>query len=327
MAGLGNKSITKNKITNLIDQGKLEEALRELNNVEEKEKTLLMFKLLRISILTKTGRYHIALREALELYFTYIKNMHLDIILSLADIYWRIGKIREGSEIIKEGEGLIPETIPTESLHLLKKQFYLLNLKSIYASSQGKTLLAIRCLKQNVILSKKINDRKVTADLFDKLGIFYLDIKQLNLALRFFRSSLFIYREINSRHNISWLLYRMGWAYLIDETNLDLALCYFDLSQKISTIIDDKYSLASSLFWSADILKTRNDIVQALKLFQRSLTLYEQIQNMKGMGLCLEKISQIYETKNNSEMANQYFQKSLAAWRIAYQLYGIHIRL
>jgi tetratricopeptide (TPR) repeat protein len=327
MVGLGNKSNTKDKITNIINQGKLEEALRELVNLEEREKNLLIFKLLRVRVLTKTGRYEVALRNALELYSTYKILMRLDVILSLADIYWRIARPREGFEIIKEGEDLISETNSPKSLSLLKKQFYLLNLKSIFASSLDNKLLAIKCLKQNIILSKKLKDPRVTADLFDKLGIFYLDIGQRSIALRFFQSSLFLYREINSRHDICWLLYRIGWTYLIDEPNLDLALFYFNQSQQISETLDDKYSLASSLFWSADILKTRKDLNRALKLFQRSLTLYGQIQNIKGIGSCLDKIGQIYEAKHDSETANQYYQKSLDAWRMAYQFYGVHIRL
>ena len=87
MAGLGNKSNTKDRITNIINQGKLEEALHELVNLEEREKNLLIFKLLRVGVLTKTGRYEAALRNALELYSTYKVNMRLDVILSLADIY------------------------------------------------------------------------------------------------------------------------------------------------------------------------------------------------------------------------------------------------
>ena len=44
MTGLGNRSNTKDRITNIINQGKLEEALRELANLEEGEKNLLIFK-------------------------------------------------------------------------------------------------------------------------------------------------------------------------------------------------------------------------------------------------------------------------------------------
>lgn len=119
------------------------------------------------------------------------------------------------------------------------------------------------------------------------------------------------------------LLYHKGTAN-IDKGELELASEYLQQSLSIREAIDTrpanddslsnmeiKLQIAESLNNIGDLECCKGELDPALEYFQRSLTLYKELNNKQGMGKLLTNIGDVFALRGELNQALEYCQQSL----------------
>ncbi len=89
------------------------------------------------------------------------------------------------------------------------------------------------------------------------------------------------------------------------------AMDYFHRSVKLYEEINDKKGLAHTLNNIGAIHDNQGDIAKALDYFSKSLNLLEEIGDKKGVAASLNNIGFIYSNQGNTNEALEYYHKSL----------------
>ncbi|MBL4755386.1 MAG: tetratricopeptide repeat protein [Flavobacteriales bacterium] len=93
--------------------------------------------------------------------------------------------------------------------------------------------------------------------------------------------------------------------------NVSEALKYFQQSLAIQNEINDLDGMASSLGNIGRIYDSQGNIAQALECYHQSLKIGEQTGDKYGIANCLISLGRLYNTQGEVEKAEQYFHKSL----------------
>jgi adenylate cyclase len=95
------------------------------------------------------------------------------------------------------------------------------------------------------------------------------------------------------------------------KSNYPKALDYYQRSLKIYEEIGDKKGIANSLNNIGMIYKAQSKYPKALNYYQRSLKIAEEIGDKKGIASALISIGNIYNAQSNYPKALDYYQRSL----------------
>ncbi|MCU0540803.1 MAG: DUF3160 domain-containing protein [Oscillatoriaceae cyanobacterium Prado104] len=168
------------------------------------------------------------------------------------------------------------------------------------------------------------------ADAYDLQGIEQYTNREFEGALKAYQTALTLYQESNYLSGQADVLYNLGMAYDIFNRRKK-AIEYFQQSLNIARQIGDRLregrclgSLGISYLALAleKDNRTNEDYQDALKCYEESLAIAQQIADLRGQWLALQNLGNILLLQEKYDSANDYYQQSLIKARESADLYG-----
>ncbi|MHA1996092.1 MAG: tetratricopeptide repeat protein [Candidatus Hodarchaeales archaeon] len=182
---------------------------------------------------------------------------------------------------------------------------------------------ALKYCQKELILFKEIGNKLSVAWALSRIGDVFRWKGETSQALRYYNESLILYEQIGKKREIAYSLTKIGSIYrwkgqLLEylsvnslNEDLDQALKYFQQSFDIHEEIGDINNIIRSLDSIGDIYRLKDDSDQALKYYKRSLNLRKEIGLKKDVATSLYNIGHICSLKNDLNQALKYFQLCL----------------
>lgn len=248
------------EIKKLKNEGKLEEALNKVNNLEQNldhtKESFLIISLLKSSILLDMGRLHEshnlaeeALKQTKELerYDKSIEALNL-----IAWALWRLGKLNEALNSIIQAEKIIKNQFAEHSIEIIDKQASLYLIKGGIYFARGNLDLIKKCLEDGLELAKRANNKKLIMQFTVNTGTYFGIKGNLKKALIYHSKALALAKDLNDIQNIIIALNNLGWVYRM-QGELEEAFKHIDKSYllckkvkcpKIQIILDSLFHVA-----------------------------------------------------------------------------------
>ncbi len=275
------------KVNSLIDEGKLDEALKLLNNYKQKERLnhrdKALCHLLQCKILFWQGKYKELIKLAEQIYkeSRRLENIFLkvDSLLIMTHALAMLDKIAEAFDLIKQGEELI-KTIPQKLTKAYKQiEAYLAFIKGYLCSIRG---------------GRTPNNA--------------------DLALKYLEHSLALREELGIKHEIAEVLGEMAWTRLI-KGELNRALKYAERSLVLAKESSKKYYIASSFKFLGQIFHAKGDLDRGIRNYEQSLVLFKELNNKDRLAWVLNNVSSAYRMGGEYERALECIGQSMALHR------------
>ncbi|MFW9879248.1 MAG: tetratricopeptide repeat protein [Candidatus Thorarchaeota archaeon] len=249
-----------NHLQHLKKEGKFEEALQVLNNLERTEKIaeedLLSLLLLKSSLLLELRH----LKDSQEIAERVLKqseqskdhNKSIDALNIIAWVYRRLGKLDESLDVIDRADDIIKTQFHEPVKEIQEKQASLYLIKGSIFFARGNLQLIKECLEQGLGLAKIINDKKLIMHFTLNTGTYHGIKGNLELALNYHNEGLALAKEINDTQNIIIALNNLGWVYreqgkleeAFKNVNQSYSLCKKINSPTIPIVLDSLFHLA-----------------------------------------------------------------------------------
>jgi signal transduction histidine kinase len=211
---------------------------------------------------------------------------------------------------------------------------------------------SILFFNQSLKLYKFLQNKKKTAEIYDKIGSCYYSGKaDYKTAMKFYLKSLEISEKTNdsigmaySLNNIANIYFRLEKREKALETyiealkfaektndkkitaillnnigtefafkeNYELAIDYHLKAVEIKKELNNPVSLAVTYTSIGSILKYQNKLDEALEYYNNSLKIFEKYSNKNYIATVYNYIAAVYKEKNNYSTAIQYLIKSLS---------------
>ena len=100
-----------------------------------------------------------------------------------------------------------------------------------------------------------------------------------------------------------------------NQEELDKTLKYAKIAGELADKLDFTKGKAESLRIIGIYYLKKSDYSQAFENYQKSLKIYEEIGDKKGVSICLNNIGQLFSDQSNYPQALEYYQKSLKIYK------------
>ncbi|MFW9785058.1 MAG: hypothetical protein ACFFFB_22445, partial [Candidatus Heimdallarchaeota archaeon] len=278
---VNSKDIGLTRAKQFMEEGKLEEALRLLNEFGDKKNT---------SFYNQISYY--ILRSSLYLYFFQLTEH-----LNYAE------KAYQNSQDLEK------------SLQLLDVYIQMAMALSYWYKSEESFGFIVRAEKLLKFLtgvpSAELMERK--ASIFHLKGWFYIDHGETEKALKFARKSLEIREELNFKADIGISLWQIAWVYFTEEN--DLALKYVDQCLIHCEKITYKKLIQRCTWLKGFIYLIKGELDQAIGFIEHCKILFEELpkemKDKRGFAQLLHLIGSIYLEKNDLDKAKENLEKAL----------------
>jgi len=309
----GEKPKELTRARQLINEGKLDEALQLMNNYEEKGEItledLVKCHLLKCELFFQQDLYENVVTLAEKTYKESLglekKFLSIDALMLTAQALLPLNRLDRAFDIIKQGEELLKNQtldVPKES----KQREANLAFISGYYNINTNVDRALEHFKHSLALRENFGSKLQIAQ--SLLGIartlcFYkFEGKQ---ALNFAKRCLAIAEEINNKFLIGWSLNILGTinGFKGDFKN---AIMYSEQSLKIFKEINNKSGLAWILNNLGEIYRMSGELDRALECLERSLGIWVELGNKYNIANAHDFLIQILIKKGDLERAQQY---------------------
>ena len=268
----------------LIDEGKLDEALKLLSNYEQKEALNLHDKstchLLQCKIQFWQGKYKELIKLAEQIYkeSRRLENIFLkiDSLLIMTHALALLARYEEAFDLIKQGKELI-KTIPQKLTKAYKQR------EAYIAFIEG-----FLCSRRRV---RNLNDA--------------------DLALEYLEHSLVLREELGIKHEIAESLGEMAWNHFI-KGELNRALKYAEQSVALAKESSKKYYIASSFKFLGQIISTKGELDRGIRNYEQSLELFKELDNKDRLAWVLNNVSDGYRRRGDLDRALECIEQSMA---------------
>ncbi|MHA2130093.1 MAG: tetratricopeptide repeat protein [Promethearchaeota archaeon] len=266
----------------LFNDGKIEEALQVINNVEQLEDLSLedthYYRSIKGTILIYMGKFQESLKLAEEDYQnSKIQNRHLFLIDSLTAKFFSLfllGQQQNVREDLVLCEKLIESIIQEPPSEIILRRGYLLLMKGYLTAREGKIDNGIELVKESLAILENYDYAK--------------NVRAINLS-------------------------ELGQSFTL-KGELDLALVYWgkylDLLKGSTTI--PKMMRGITYNNIGNIYFQKGDLDQAITYFEKSLDLIQQVPNIYGIvfsGSSYDSMIKVFLYKNSVEKAQECFDR------------------
>jgi tetratricopeptide (TPR) repeat protein len=307
-----------NRIEKLIYKEKLDEAMREVEHLENQsdldQEGRLQNQIFKSLIYTRMGHFQNGLKiaeHAIE-EAQKIKNPQLvhKALISKAMSLYELGKLDICLNVIKEGLALFKAMDIDKQLEIKDGKATLKYIQGKVFWKKSKLDEAHECLNNSLSIKQEIGSLSGVADILNSIGIINLDKGELDLALNFFERSLTIFKKHGIKPSIAKSKNNIGRIYW-KKGELDLALENFKASLVIYEELKNRLNVARVLLNMGLIYWNKGELDDALDFYNKSLGIYEGLENKNEKALCLNNIAIIYQFKGELDQALQIYQENL----------------
>jgi tetratricopeptide (TPR) repeat protein len=302
-------------VENLRREGKLQEALKVIKDIEKRE-TLTPGD--QLSLLISKGKIYTILQQYQEsakigeLAYRLSKGLER-VPDTITALIFRanmaiLGEYEEPLEYLREAEELLNSLEDASLSFITRQKAHILYRKGL--AHWGKTDVdealeeALECLALQEKLGRK-TDIGYTLQL---LGNIHLSVKKLDLADGYLSRALRIFEELEDPIGSAWILSVLGRvSFNKGDLNNALAYCKKSLSTKsISVIL--KYSNYGTL---GDVYYMKGELDRAIRYYRRVSSFAEKRNNYGGMLNLKMIIGQIYVAKGEYKLAIEILESGL----------------
>ena len=183
------------------------------------------------------------------------------------------------------------------------------NLGLAYADL-GQARKAIEYYEQALLIAREISDRKNEGADLGNLGSAYAALGEARKAIEYYEQALLIAREISDRKNEGNHLGNLGSAYAaLGEARK--AIEFHEQALLIAREIGDKNTEAKVLMNIGQVyLREGLEDEKAKLLFEQSLAIHEQTEDMRGKAHNLCSLGMLAYIQNRDDEARNYYQQA-----------------
>ena len=281
-------------VNRLITKGEYEEALQLVESVEKdckkNNKEHIKCIISKSNIFNKLGRYDKALIlsesaivESEKKNFTLLR---LDSVISKAHSLWRLGKLDESLETIKQNEYLLQKIDAKKQKKIAKRKASIRRIQGVVFHTKGELEESEECYQESLELWREIEDKQEISSILNNLGVLCRNKGDLYTALEYYEQSLEIYQEIGNKDDLATSYNNIGNIYRF-QGDLTKALEYYKRSLEIWEGIGNNQFISLAVTNIAEIYQQKGDYDTAYVYFKRGLKLREQIGNKQEIALSL----------------------------------------
>jgi CHAT domain-containing protein/predicted negative regulator of RcsB-dependent stress response len=165
-------------------------------------------------------------------------------------------------------------------------------------------------LKVCEILAEEKKDEKALADVYYKMGTYFLLISNNKKSFESLEKSLHIYVRINDLVGQGNIFLRKGTIYFYSGENRK-ALEMFDKALPFYTKANNHLGQGNFYFRKGEVYFTRGNNSKALEMYDRALTFFEISEEYKGQGNVLWRKGDIYAANGNYSKALEMYDRAL----------------
>jgi len=170
---------------------------------------------------------------------------------------------------------------------------------------------AFQYMKQGIDLAVEHNYKNLLTGLYNNIGVLYEMNNRLDSANFYYQKSLGLAYELKDSLSIPYSLNRIAGVYLA-KGDYNTALNYLSQSDEIRNKEKGKYGRAENLSFRADIFEKMGELDSAIVYNLKCLDLSKGLNYTKLTQYSYERLSVIYELKNDFKNALLFFKKSTA---------------
>ncbi len=199
------------------------------------------------------------------------------------------------------------------------------NLGLVYAKT-GDAGKALDYYQRSILIKEIINDREGLATTYNNMAMLYDNVLDDQfLALKSYRMSLYMFRQLKNKKREATALNNMGRACKniarskssekkigYNEKYLDSARYYYRLSKDISEHNKDAKNLASALHNLGELYQFEKKYPEADQLFQKALLLRRQNNDIKDITVTLTALGMLAIEKGKPGDAETYAKEAYA---------------
>ncbi|MFX1515429.1 MAG: tetratricopeptide repeat protein [Promethearchaeota archaeon] len=197
----------------------------------------------------------------------------------IAQLYalWKLGRLDDTSEFIKEGKSILKGLTAKERQTMTWVALFE-NVQGNIWYEKGEFDKTLEYWNRSLAIREEIGNFQDIAGSLNNIGLIYRTKGDLDKALEYYKRGLAFYDEIGNPFYIALALNNIGDAYRA-KGELDEALEYLQRSLALKEGIGNLQDIATTLDNLGIIYRAKGELDKALNCFQRSLTLEEKIGN------------------------------------------------
>jgi tetratricopeptide (TPR) repeat protein len=305
-------------IKNLISEGKLDDALTQLDEIERVKSYLqlsehITLQLVKTQLFFELGRYD----EVLEVSDTLLNDSHsfenkiqmLDTVFIKARALNKLGEFGKSLAYIKMAEKII-ERLPNQTTDgVAERKGNLLYEKGQIFEYEDDLKNALDSYLQSLSLRRDINDRLGVAKANNHIASIYFKQGDIVRSLVIYQQSLSTLREIGNNKLVAETLDNIGMIYFWKcEFGPALENCLQSLA--LAEEIGENKLIATALKSMSRIYIVLGELERALQYLNRSISLQEDISDQNGIAETLNLMSQVLLIKGQLNEATTYLAQA-----------------
>ncbi|UCG02237.1 MAG: tetratricopeptide repeat protein [Candidatus Heimdallarchaeota archaeon] len=306
------------QVERLIQEGKLDEAMREIQLYEDMknltENDRLRGQILKCEILNEKRDY----KNGLKLSKQILEEseglgqslLMIDAMICQGNALLGMGELDDSFKITEKVEVLLKKIEDIKEREYDTRHAATTELKGKICRRKGDMNLALDLLQESLSIREKLKDFHAKADLLNNMGIIHASKGEFDPALDYLQKSLEIYEELKMEQPIIKLFNNIGLIYSY-KGELDKSLEYYQKSLDLSEKFENKQISATLLLNIGQIYLSKGELDFALDYNQRSLALYEELDSTYELAICLNNIGNIFESKGELVQALEVYTRSL----------------
>lgn len=174
----------------------------------------------------------------------------------------------------------------------------------------GQYPQAIQGFEQALKLVQKLGEKSGEANILSNLGTIYRDLGQHRKSLSYFQQALTVIKNLEDAWTEGVIFNNIGAAY-VSLGEYEQAKLAFEQSLTLAQQEQDAQGIGQAKINLGAVYERFKEYNQALRLYQEGLPLVEQVEDLGTLGQALNNIGYIYRIQKQYSQAFQFYQKAL----------------
>jgi len=174
----------------------------------------------------------------------------------------------------------------------------------------GEVEKAIEYHKKALVISREIGDRRGEGADLGNLGSEYGNLGQVEKAIEYYEQALVISKEIGDRQGEGNALGNLGSSYS-DLGQVEKAIDYYEQALVISKKIDDRRGEGHHLGNLGDAYRNLRQVKKAIEYHEQALVISKEIGDRRGEGAELGYLGNAYSDLGQVKKAIDYYEQAL----------------
>lgn len=308
------------KINQLIQEERLEEALRQVESLEKKEidrPAFFQLQILKCSILIKMEQHE----QCIQIVQQILQNSNqleklerIQLFNKKAEAQNSLANYQEALETINQSIQLLTKMTEEKNVQKLECEAKANFLKGAIFLAMGSFDKALDYTNESLELYQKLAAPEELSNVLNSLGAISIHKGELDRALEFFMKSLKLRRELGIKTLISSSLNNISIVYYY-KLELDKMLEHLKEALALSQEMGNKYGIGNAYTNMGNVYLKKGELDQALDYYKKGLKSYQELNSKERTAINSINIGIIYEKKGEFDEALKYLEWSYKTFK------------